>query len=348
MISYILKEPKCVEPQEGPKPVPQGHDALIRIQYVGICGSDIHLFNGSYNGPHSYPMRFGHEWSGVVEAVGSDVTAVKVGDVVTGDCSRFCGKCPSCGKDRNLCEHIEKFGITIDGASAEYILRDEKYLYKAPEGILIGQIDILNGAHTGFVLGAYLAGFDIVRDCMQDDTVRGFMNKMLHEEVIPTLSLDKDDLESFAAAVQDRFNNPFINHELLSISLNSTSKWKARNLPSLAGYIEKTGTLPVCLTMSLAAYIAFYSTGVHELTDKGLVCRRANGDEYTCSDDRWALEFYWGHKEDDDAALVHAVLTNTQMWDRDLTEYAGLEAAVLAGLGKIRTEGAKAAFASCL
>ena len=80
-------------------------------------------------------MRFGHEWSGVVEAVGSDVTAVKVGDVVTGDCSRFCGKCPSCGKDRNLCEHIEKFGITIDGASAEYILRDEKYLYKAPEGM---------------------------------------------------------------------------------------------------------------------------------------------------------------------------------------------------------------------
>lgn len=135
MISYILKEPKCVVPQEGPKPVPQGHDALIRIQYVGICGSDIHLFNGSYNGPHSYPMRFGHEWSGVVEAVGSDVTAVKVGDVVTGDCSRFCGKCPSCGKDRNLCEHIEKFGITIDGASAEYILRDEKYLYKAPEGM---------------------------------------------------------------------------------------------------------------------------------------------------------------------------------------------------------------------
>lgn len=210
------------------------------------------------------------------------------------------------------------------------------------------KVRILNGAHTGFVLGAYLAGFDIVRDCMQDDTVCRFMNKMLHEEVIPTLSLDKDDLESFAAAVQDRFNNPFINHELLSISLNSTSKWKARNLPSLAGYIEKTGTLPACLTMSLAAYIAFYSTGVHELTDKGLVCRRANGDEYTCSDDRWALEFYWGHKEDDDAALVHAVLTNTQMWDCDLTEYAGLEAAVLAGLGKIRTEGAKAAFASCL
>ncbi|MGM9640217.1 MAG: zinc-binding dehydrogenase [Faecousia sp.] len=135
MISYILKEPKRVEPQEGPKPVPQGHEALVRVRYVGICGSDIHLFGGTYNGPHSYPMRFGHEWSGVVEAVGPEVTRVRPGDVVTGDCSRFCGHCSGCEKDKNLCQHIEKFGITIDGASAEYILRDETYLYKAPQGM---------------------------------------------------------------------------------------------------------------------------------------------------------------------------------------------------------------------
>lgn len=135
MISYILKEPKCVEAQEGPKPVPQGREVLVRIRYVGICGSDIHLFNGTYNGPHSYPKRFGHEWSGVVEAVGSEVTRVEVGDVVTGDCSRYCGACPSCEVDKNLCQHIEKFGITVDGASADYILRDEMYLYRAPEGL---------------------------------------------------------------------------------------------------------------------------------------------------------------------------------------------------------------------
>lgn len=59
------------------------------------------------------------------------------------------------------------------------------------------------------MLGAYLAGYDIVRDCMQDDVILGFMNRMLHEEVIPTLPLDRQDLEAFAAAVQDRFNNPF-------------------------------------------------------------------------------------------------------------------------------------------
>ena len=135
MISYVLKHPHCVEPVEEPKPVPSGHEVLVRIKNVGICGSDIHLFHGTYNGPHSYPMKFGHEWSGVVEATGELVTSVKPGDLVTGDCSRFCGSCPACENDRNLCSHIEKFGITVDGSSTEYILRDEKYLYKSPAGM---------------------------------------------------------------------------------------------------------------------------------------------------------------------------------------------------------------------
>ena len=153
------------------------------------------------------------------------------------------------------------------------------------------KVRILNGAHTGFVLGAYLAGFDIVRDCMHDDVIRGFMNKMLLEEVVPILPLDQEDCKQFAAAVEDRFNNPFVNHELMSISLNSTSKWRARNMPSLLEYVEKNGTLPTCLSMGLAAYIAFYSNDIQGLTDKGLVCKRAKGNEYTVSDDRWVLEF---------------------------------------------------------
>ena len=210
------------------------------------------------------------------------------------------------------------------------------------------KVRILNGAHTGFVLGAYLAGFDIVRDCMQDDTVRGFMNKMLHEEVIPTLPLDKKDLEDFASAVQDRFNNPFVNHELMSISLNSTSKWRARNMPSFLEYVEEKGELPKCLTMSFAAYVAFFSNDIQALTDAGLVCRRPKGNEYTVSDDRWVLEVYYAHKDDSAADLVHAVMTNEQMWGQDLTAVAGFEAAVAAGLEMIRKDGAKAAFASCL
>ena len=89
-------------------------------------------------------------------------------------------------------------------------------------------------------------------------------------------------------------------------------------------------------------------SGDKELNDKGLLCKRPKGNTYLISDDRWALEFYYAHKDDTPEALVHAVLTNTQMWDQDLTKVEGLEAAVVNGLKMIREKGAKAAFASCL
>ena len=210
------------------------------------------------------------------------------------------------------------------------------------------KVRILNGAHTGFVLGAYLGGYDIVRDCMHDDSVLGFMNKMLFDEILPVLPLPKEDVESFAAAVQDRFNNPFINHELLSISLNSTSKWRARNMPSFLEYIEKFGKLPTCLTMSFAAYIAFFSADIQALEDNGLVCRRPKGNTYVCSDDRWALEFYYDHRNDSVEDLVTAVMKNEQMWGMDLTGVEGFYAATVENLKKIRAEGALAAYSACL
>ena len=210
------------------------------------------------------------------------------------------------------------------------------------------KVRILNGAHTGFVLGAYLGGYDIVRDCMHDDKVLGFMNKMLFDEILPVLPLAKEDVESFAAAVQDRFNNPFINHELLSISLNSTSKWRARNMPSFLEYIEKFGKLPTCLTMSFAAYIAFFSSDIQALEDNGLVCRRPQGNTYLCSDDRWALEFYYEHRNDSVEDLVSAVMKNEQMWGMDLTTVEGFYAITVENLKKIRNEGALAAYSACL
>ena len=249
----------------------------------------------------------------------------------------------------------EVFGVwVIEGPAG---LEDKLPFKKAGVNVMVvpdvtpykkRKVRILNGAHTGFVLGAYLAGFDIVRDCMHNDTVRGFMNKMLHEEIIPTLPLDKKDLEDFASAVEDRFNNPFVNHELMSISLNSTSKWRARNMPSFLEYIEKNGKLPTCLTMSFAANIAFYSNNIQELNDKGLVCKRAKGNEYTISDDRYVLEFYNAHKDDDIPTLVHAVMTNEQMWGQDLTKVAGFEEATVKNLTLIREQGAMAAYKSCL
>ena len=135
---------------------------------------------------------------------------------------------------------------------------------------------------------------------------------------------------------------------LMSISLNSTSKWRARNMPTFLDYIKEKGALPACLTASFAAYIAFYSSDIRELNEKGLVCRRPKGNEYTVSDDRWVLEFYWNHRDDSPEELVHAVMTNTNMWGQDLTEVPGFEAAAVSILKKIREDGALAAYRDCL
>ena len=212
------------------------------------------------------------------------------------------------------------------------------------------KVRILNGSHTGFVPGAWLAGFDIVRDCMHDEVVSGFMNKLLANEVIPTLAadLDVEDCKAFAAAVEGRFDNPFIDHQLLSICLNSTAKWRARDLPTLLDYVEAKGTLPGCLTTSLAALIAFYTTGFEAREADGLHLRRADGCAYVAADDAYVLDFYAAHHADAVATLVHAVLTDTQMWGQDLTEVAGLEQGVAAALATIREQGVSAAFAACL
>lgn len=135
MKKYVLQAPGQIVSQEAPRQPLGDHEARIRVKYVGLCGSDLHLYAGTYNGPHTYPMLFGHEWAGVVQEVGAQVTRVAPGDLVTGDCSRYCGTCEGCQTDRNLCRHIEKFGITVDGASAEEIIRAETYLYKAPQGV---------------------------------------------------------------------------------------------------------------------------------------------------------------------------------------------------------------------
>jgi L-iditol 2-dehydrogenase len=110
---------------------PAGSQILVRTHAVGLCGSDIGLYLGTYEGPKNYPIYFGHEWSGIVEAVGPEVTHLRAGDKVTGDCSLYCGACEFCGRDRNLCQHIEKFGITVDGASRQYFLQQDRYIYRA-------------------------------------------------------------------------------------------------------------------------------------------------------------------------------------------------------------------------
>lgn len=256
------------------------------------------------------------------------------------------------GYEDNVLDTGEVFGFwVIEGPAA---LNDEIPFAKAGLPVLITdnhkpykqrKVRILNGAHTSFVLGAYLAGQDIVRDCMHDEVIANFMNKTIYEEIIPTLSLSEEDCKDFAAAVTERFKNPFIDHALLSISLNSTSKWKARVMPSLEGYVSKFNELPKRITASFAFYIAFYRGT--ELTEAGLLAKRPKGDTYTVSDDRAVLEFYDAHKNDTAKDLVHAVCTNTSFWGKDLSEIPGFEEEVTRILEMIEEKGAYEVMKSC-
>jgi len=119
-------------------------------------------------------------------------------------------------------------------------------------------------------------------------------------------------------------------------------------MPSFLEYVQEKGTLPPCLTTSFAAYTAFYSSEPQALTEQGLICRRPKGNEYTVSDDRPVLEFYWQHRNDSPEELIHAVMTNEDMWGTDLTKVEGFEAAAAKILKTIRTEGALKAFKNCL
>jgi len=163
------------------------------------------------------------------------------------------------------------------------------------------KVRILNGAHTSTVLAAYLAGKSIVRECMQDDVICGFMKSCLFDEIIPTLKLEKQELYDFANEVFERFANPFIDHSLLSISLNSVSKFKARLLGSFRDYYEITGKIPRRITFSFAALIAFYTK-----TDKA-------------NDSAAALEFFAENK--DAADLIEKTCKKADFWGEDLSKY---------------------------
>ncbi|RRD95460.1 tagaturonate reductase [Clostridiales bacterium COT073_COT-073] len=206
------------------------------------------------------------------------------------------------------------------------------------------KVRILNGAHTSMVLGAYLAGQNIVRDCMQDPVIREFMERTIYDEIIPTLSLPEKELVDFAKAVTDRFENPFIDHALLSISLNSTAKWKARVLPSLKGYVDKFGRLPIRITASLAFYLAFYH-GVRQ-AENGLIGLRGT-EEYLIQDDRSILDFYYHHKDRDVLTLVQAALANSDFWGEDLTKIKGLAEEVGRNLQVIKEQGAYQLLLQC-
>ncbi len=133
---------------------PRGTQVRVRIEVVGICATDLALQHGRYRAPHRNPVCFGHEWAGVVEAVGGDVQHLRPGDRVTGECSLWCGACEGCRCNLNLCQRIEKFGITVDGAAREHILVDAKYLHRSVPDLdpaVLALAEPLAVCHQGFL-----------------------------------------------------------------------------------------------------------------------------------------------------------------------------------------------------
>lgn len=204
------------------------------------------------------------------------------------------------------------------------------------------KVRILNGAHTSFVLASFLKGNNIVRESMEDKTIYDFMYSTIFDEVIPTLSLPRKDLESFANSVITRFKNPYVNHALLSISLNSVSKWKARCMPSFLEYCKKEKTLPKHLAFSLAALMAFYSSKTWADDNKALIGKRGD-EEYRIMDDAEVLEFFSNSSAKVSSEYVNDVLSNTVFWGEDLSKVLNTREAVTAYLNDIRDLGMKEA-----
>jgi tagaturonate reductase len=160
------------------------------------------------------------------------------------------------------------------------------------------KVRFLNGAHTATVLEGHLAGFTFVDELVKDPKFNAFFRQILFEEISPTIDLPEDDKRTYAESVLERFANPFANHRLLSISLNSVSKWKVRVLPTILDYNAKFGKLPEGLVKSLGSLIKFYRT------DK-------------VNDSADVMEFFKGNPSADD------VMKKMEFWGMDLTTIPG-------------------------
>ncbi|SDK05921.1 tagaturonate reductase [Natronincola ferrireducens] len=251
--------------------------------------------------------------------------------------------CQELGYEDDLVVEGEQFHLWVIEGPAW--VKDEFPAHKAGLNVLfvedmtpyrIRKVRILNGVHTSMVPVAYLYGLNTVRESVEDPVVGKFVLEAVFQEIIPTLDLSMEELEKFAHDVLDRFRNPFIKHELMSIALNSMSKFETRVLPSLLEYKNRRGSLPKRLVFSLAALIAFY---------KG----KRNNENIHLADDLEVLNQYkelWGDYDGSEDYLVYIVktiLSNEKIWKMNLNEVEGLTSAVTKYLIVIEKEGIKAA-----
>lgn len=196
------------------------------------------------------------------------------------------------------------------------------------------KVRILNGAHTAMVPFSILYGNATVKETVENKFTGPFINKAIFDEINETLDMDRDELDSFADEVLDRFRNPFIKHQLSDIALNSISKFKVRVLPSLLGYISKHHKIPKHLTFSFACLIRFYKGSWNNIT---LPIK----DSVDIVD---AFNIIWKHNDYD--KIANATLENISFWGEDLTKINGLSKAIAIALENIDAKGVENGFAN--
>ncbi|MDV5169815.1 tagaturonate reductase [Photobacterium rosenbergii] len=194
------------------------------------------------------------------------------------------------------------------------------------------KVAILNGAHTAMVPVAYLCGIDTVGEAMEDADINAFVRRLLADEVIPVLDLPQDELEAFAASVIQRFQNPYIKHQLISISLNSMTKFRTRLLPQLEAHLANGGKCPELMALSLAAQLLFY-------------CGRRGDETIALSDDQHWLDSFaelWQGVEAGKITtrqLAESVLGSEVHWGTDLTKHETLITTVTEHLSEMVQQG---------
>jgi len=151
-----LVRPGLMQVEEVARPVAGPGEVLVRIEAAGVCGSDRHMFRGEY--PTAWPVTLGHEFCGVVEAVGEGVARLRVGDRVTADPNIGCGHCEACRAGRvNLCASLQAIGVTRNGGFAEFAVMPAAQAIELP-----ADLDPLLGAFSE-PLACCLHGLDVAR-----------------------------------------------------------------------------------------------------------------------------------------------------------------------------------------
>jgi tagaturonate reductase len=206
------------------------------------------------------------------------------------------------------------------------------------------KVRILNGAHTASALAAYCAGLDTVKSMTEDPIVSKYLDKVMFEEIVPFVPLPDAERLAYAKTIMERFANPHIRHELISIALNSVSKWQVRVLPTVKDFVAKYGKAPAGLSFSLAALLNFYHG---KFVEGNEYQGTRQGQTYPIRDSAEVLKILDAAWQDagDVNKVVSTLLADVRLWGEDLTRVAGLAGQTAASLARIKAVGVKAAMA---